>query len=182
MVCGAAVAAISRRSFWRLASCVSGGAWRIGICRDMKLNSLVIGRRARSLFVGFVVLALFSSVGCNRGPAIAQVSGKVLYKDGSVPKGGVRVVRFEPDKDTPAELRRAASGSIQPDGSFALCTKRPGDGVYCGKYHVTFAIMKGPREPISFIAEEYTNAASTPYHVTVDGDKSDLFFEIEPLK
>jgi hypothetical protein len=148
----------------------------------MKLNSMVIGRRAPLTLVGLVVLALTASVGCNRGPAIAQVSGKVLYKDGSVPKGGVRVVRFEPDKDSPEKLRRAASGSIQPDGSFALCTKRPGDGVLFGKYHVTFAIMKGPREPISFIPEKYTNAASTPYHVTVDGDKSDLFFEIEPLE
>ncbi len=118
--------------------------------------------------------------GCHRGPDVAQVSGKVLYKDGSVPKGGVRVVRFEPAADSPTGIRKGATGDIQADGSFEMMTRKPGDGVYFGKYNVTFAIMKGPRDPVSYVDEKYTRAATSPYHVTVDKDIHDLAFEIEP--
>ncbi|MGD9632918.1 MAG: hypothetical protein AB7I57_07320 [Pirellulales bacterium] len=113
---------------------------------------------------------------------MAQVSGKVLYKDGSVPKAGVRVVRFEPTDDSPAEVRRPAGGAIGDDGSFTLSTRKPGDGVYLGKYAVTFTVVKAPREPISYIKPEYTRSATTPYHVTIEGDRDDLLFEIEPLQ
>jgi hypothetical protein len=136
------------------------------------------GSRSALLTVSVVLLVL---CGCNRGPATAQVRGKVLYKDGSVPKGGVRVVRFEPAQDTTAEIRKAASGQIESDGSFQLATRVPGDGVFLGKYVVTFAVWKGPRDPTSLIEEKYTNSSTSPYHVTVDDDIDDLMFEIEPI-
>lgn len=120
--------------------------------------------------------------GCNRGRATAQVRGKVLYKDGSVPRGGVRVVRFEPAEETSAEIRKAATGHIGDDGSFELATRVPGDGVFLGNYNVTFTVWKAPREPISLVDAKYTQAATTPYQVTVDGDVDDLFFEIEPVR
>jgi hypothetical protein len=105
-----------------------------------------------------------------------------LYKDGSVPKGGVRVVRFEPADDTTAEIRRTASGQIGADGTFEMSTRVPGDGVVVGKYNVTFSVWKAPREPISLVARQYTIAATTPYQVTVDHDVTDLVFEIEPVQ
>ncbi len=92
------------------------------------------------------------------------------------------MVRFEPTRDSPALVRQAAGGSIGDDGSFVLSTRKPGDGVYLGKYAVTFTVLKAPRDPVSLVEEKYTFSATTPYHVTVDGDQSDLFFEIEPLK
>lgn len=140
-----------------------------------------IGRIRRALMLRLLaIFAILALVGCDRGPATAQVSGNVKYKDGTVPKGGVCVVRFEPAEDTTAEIRKTATGNIEPDGSFKLSTKRPGDGVYLGSYNVTFAVWKGPRDPTSLIKEIYSNSATTPYHVTVDGDQSDLSFEIEP--
>ena len=120
--------------------------------------------------------------GCNRAPAVAQVRGKVLYKDGSVPKAGVRVVRFEPTADSPAKVRQPAGGAINDDGTFELCTRKPGDGVYVGKYAVTFSVCKAPRETKSLIKDIYTRAATTPYHVTVEDDMDNLVFEIEPLR
>ncbi len=135
----------------------------------------------RIFVVAVVVASIAGLAGCNRGPATAQVSGKVLYKDGSVPKGGARVVRFEPAVDTTAPLRQPAGGNIEQDGSFELFTRKPGDGVLCGKYAVTFTIWKAPRDPVSLIKEEYTQSATTPYHVTIDHDVDDLLFEIEPL-
>lgn len=140
-------------------------------------------RLSRGLaYVLLAVPSLTFLAGCNRGSAVAQVSGKVLYKDGSVPKGGVRIVRFEPTDDSPAEIRRAAGGAIAADGSFELSTRKPGDGIYLGKYAVTFTVVKAPRDPVSLIKPEYTRAATTPYHVTIDGDRNDLVFEIEPLQ
>jgi hypothetical protein len=90
-------------------------------------------------------------------------------------------VRFEPEADTPAEARQGAGGSIGPDGSFEMCRRVPGDGVYPGKYAVTFTVCKAPRDRASLIEEKYTKSATTPYHVTIDGDVDDLFFEIEPI-
>lgn len=139
----------------------------------------LLARRHTKLLL--LSLCLVGLAGCNRRPNTAQVRGKVLYPDGSVPTGGVRVVRFEPTQDTSAEIRKGATGQIQSDGSFEMATRVPGDGVFLGKYAVTFAVWKGPRDPTSLIDEQYTNSATTPYHVTVEDDIDDLVFKIEPI-
>ena len=132
-----------------------------------------------------VVLVLFAGctiLGCSGRPETAQVRGKVLYKDGKVPKGGVCVVQFQPAADSTAIIRKAASSEIRPDGTFEAYTRKPGDGVFLGKYNVTFAVWKGPMEPVSLIANKYTKADTTPYTVEIEGDRDDLSFEIEPAK
>ena len=101
-------------------------------------------------------------------------------KDGSVPAGGVRVVQFVPASDTTAKIRKGASGEIQGDGSFTAYTRKPGDGVFLGKYAVTFSVWKSPMDSTSLIAPKFSRASTTPYHVTVDDDVSDLKFELEP--
>lgn len=101
-------------------------------------------------------------------------------KDGSVPAGGVRVVQFVPASDTTAEIRKGASGEIQDDGSFTAYTRKPGDGVFLGKYDVTFSVWKTPMDSTSLIAPKFSRASTTPYHVTVEDDVNDLKFELEP--
>lgn len=130
-------------------------------------------------FAGWLLL-VGSTWGCGRSDMV-QVSGQVLYKDGTVPKGGVCVVQFQPATDSPATIRKAASGEIREDGSFEAYTRKPGDGVIIGKYDVTFAVWKGPMQPVSLIDVKYTRAETTPYHITIDDDVSDLKFEIEPI-
>jgi hypothetical protein len=110
-----------------------------------------------------------------------QVKGKVLYKDGSVPKGGVAVVQVQPAKDSTAEVRKGATGTIGPDGTFELWTRVPGDGVYEGSYAVTFSVLKGPMDPTPLIQPKYMNPATSGYTLTVDDDKTDLTYEIEPM-
>jgi len=149
--------------------------------RNLPSNSNPICRRRRrvwGLLGAGLTIALLA--GCDRGPAVAQVSGKVVYKNGAAPKAGVSVIHFEPLKDTTAEIRQAAGGSIAADGSFELSTRKPGDGVYLGKYAVTFTVWKAPRDPVSLIKEQYTRSATTPYQITVDSDIHDLVFEVEP--
>lgn len=135
---------------------------------------------AQPLYLACVVLLVVGLIGCDRGPRMVQVSGKVLLKDGSVPKGGVRVVRFEPVSGGDDQQQRPAGGTIADDGSFVMCTRVPGDGVICGEYNVTITVWRGPRDPVSLIDETYSRSATTPYQVSVEEDKNDLFFEVEP--
>jgi hypothetical protein len=137
-------------------------------------------RSCRALLLAAALLYV-PAVGCNSRPT-AQVSGKVLYKDGSVPRGGVRIIRFEPTADTTATIRKTASSEIRDDGTFQLYTRKPGDGVILGKYSVTFSVFRGPRDRVSLIDEKYTASSTTPYQVTVEDDMEDLKFEIEPAK
>jgi hypothetical protein len=127
-----------------------------------------------------LAFAAICSVGCSDRPDAAQVGGKVLMKDGSVPQGGVRVVQFVPASDSPAEIRKGASGEIKDDGSFVAYTRKPGDGVFLGKYDVTFSVWKSAMDSTSLIDPKFSRASTTPYHVTVEEDIDDLKFELDP--
>jgi hypothetical protein len=117
--------------------------------------------------------------GCNRGPEMYHVKGHVFYKDGTVPAGAVRVVIFQPKKDSP--VRRAASASIDPDGSFEMWTKTTGDGVTKGEYDVGFTILKSPHDSTPLIKDEYATPGGAAGSITVDHNIDDLKFVIEPL-
>jgi hypothetical protein len=121
------------------------------------------------------------SLGCNRGPTMVQVRGKVLNKDGSPLKGGIRVVRFQPVEDLKTDGQRVASGEIGKDGSFELFTRRPGDGIMPGTYNVSFTVWKEQHDPVSLIQDKYTSPSTTPFkNVKVDQNRDDMNFEIEP--
>lgn len=130
----------------------------------------------RVLALSFVVGVV---AGCG-GPT-AQVSGHAKFADGSPIKGGVRTIIFAPTDDSTAEVRKAASADIADDGSFALYTRKRGDGVYKGKYAVTFMVMKNAREGGLLVPEKYTYEETTPFKIEVTGDRSDLVFELEKL-
>jgi hypothetical protein len=111
-----------------------------------------------------------------------QVGGRVQYVDGSPITGAVRVIRFQPTDDSSATIRKAASADIAADGTYTLFTRRPGDGVFRGKYAVTFSVLTQPLGGKSMIHDYYTDSRSTPFTVEVDEDKTDLDFELEKLK
>jgi hypothetical protein len=123
---------------------------------------------------------LVGSAGCGNTHPVAQLRGKINFKDSSLTNAGIRMVRFEPTADTNATIRKGASGTINDDGSFELYTRRPGDGVHFGKYAVTFAFYRGAMDQRPLIPAKYTSAATTPYKIVVDSDRDDLSFEIEP--
>ena len=118
--------------------------------------------------------------GCGKSHPVAQVRGKVVFKNGSMPNAGIRMVRLEPAADTTAAIRKGASGSVNDDGAFEIYTLRPGDGVYLGKYAVTFTFLKSFTEQKQMIDKKYTTAATTPYHLNVERDTDDLEYELEP--
>lgn len=131
---------------------------------------------------GLGLVLLLAVCGCQHKPEMAQVRGKVLYKDGSVPHGAACVIRFQPTDNSTATIRKGASGNIGPDGSFTAWTRIPGDGVYLGEYGVSFAVLSNPTDPRSSLLQpKYSSPETTGFKVTVDGDVDDLKFEIEPL-
>src|SRR4051812_1906437 len=74
--------------------------------------------------VAVLVLALAGGTGCDRGPALYPVHGKVVYGDGSPVKGGA--IMFELI-DNPANVM--SQGTIDnTTGGFALMTYKEGDG------------------------------------------------------
>jgi hypothetical protein len=137
---------------------------------------------ARGWRNAFTWLALALGVACVAGcggRTTYQVTGRVQYNDGSPITGGVRVIRLEPTDDTTAEIRKVASGTIAPDGTFEMFTRKPGDGVIAGKYWVTFTVMDKPMGGKLLIPPKYTTVDGTPFDIVVDDDKSDLLYELE---
>src|SRR5262245_26144721 len=120
--------------------------------------------------------------GCSERPPTAQVTGRVMYKDGSVPQSEVCVVRFEPTAESKAPIKKAATGDIARDGSFEMYTRKPGDGVFLGNYSVTFSVWKDRETPESLIVEKYTKADATPYKIKVEQDVDNLVYELEPIE
>jgi hypothetical protein len=143
--------------------------------RDAKLPSAFVELIAMIFIVG-------SLGGCDDRPATAQVRGRVMYRDGSVPQSEVCVVRFEPTADSKAPIKKVASGEIERDGSFEMHTRKFGDGVFLGNYAVTFSVWKDRETPESLIAEKYTKARTTPYTIQVEKDVDNIVFEIEPVE
>jgi hypothetical protein len=124
--------------------------------------------------------SVLSLTGCG-GRETYQVSGRVQYKDGSPITGGTRLIRFEPTADTTAEVRTTASGMIEPDGTFEMFRRKPGDGMIPGKYAVTFTVMDKPLGGKSLIPHQYTTSDETPFEIVVDDDKTGLLYELDKL-
>ena len=134
-----------------------------------------------SLFLLILVPCLVVAGGCKGGKQMVHVRGKVTYKDGSIPKASLAIVRFTPAENTTAEVKKGATGPIDAEGNFEMYTMKPGDGVYVGDYVVTFLLLKDAmNQNSSVIAQKYTTPMSPPYKITVDGNKDDLHYEIEP--
>jgi hypothetical protein len=126
--------------------------------------------------------SIAATIGCGSSRDTVNVSGAVKYKDGSPITGGVRFIRFEPTDESTATVRKAASSEIATDGTFDLFTRKPGDGVFRGRYAVNFTVMTGATGGKSLIDPKYESPATTPYVVDVTEDMTDLVYELEPRK
>jgi hypothetical protein len=119
----------------------------------------------------FIALAL---TGCGRGKPHVPVTGTVKYADGSVPKGVIASITFQPASAGPES--KGASSTINPeDGSFELSTVQPGDGALPGDYVVTLNILDAYPRGKSVVPEKYRKVAETPLKATVDVDGDNVF-------
>jgi len=121
-----------------------------------------------------IVLVMCGALGCGSVDEALQVGGTVKFADGSPVTGESATVVF-----MPTTSGQGASGSIEPDGSFELMTKQPGDGVQPGQYKVVLKVFKNYREQILAVPEKYGDETITPLEATVDEEHTHFDFVIE---
>ncbi|HJZ54748.1 MAG TPA: hypothetical protein VKE74_07295 [Gemmataceae bacterium] len=80
---------------------------------------------------GAAVVLAAATAGCESGPKLYPVRGKLTYEDGK-PVGGARSVMFQ-SADDPACV---ASGDLEPDGSFELYHISGKPGTVAGTHKV----------------------------------------------
>ena len=126
------------------------------------------------------LVSVSTLLGCGKsGPSMGKVSGKVLFSDGTVPQGGVAVIRFEVAPGSTAEKRKAADSDIQSDGSYSITSMKPGDGAFYGEYKVVFTVLNSYRAGKSLVEKKFTEASSTPFECVIDSPSKVLDFTIE---
>lgn len=124
-----------------------------------------------SLATIFCAGLVVSATGCNRGPEMAAVTGKVNYNGQPLQFGSVT---FQPTRGQPAR------GEIQSDGTFQLSTFSRGDGAFVGSHKVKIAcyesqnpaFVKGP-------GEQRLGRSLIPVKYTLF-DQSGLTAEVKP--
>lgn len=125
-----------------------------------------------------VLLLAIALTGCGVGDPHVPVTGTVKYSDGSVPKGDIATITFQPASAGPGA--KGASGAIGDDGSFSLQTLKPGDGALPGDYRVTVHVMQGYPHGKSVVADVYTKPGTTPLKATVEASGENRYdFTIE---
>jgi hypothetical protein len=118
--------------------------------------------------------------GCNRGPKMVPVAGKVIYNGRPLEFG---VVMFQPPSGQPAQ------GQIQPDGTFTLSTYRLNDGAVVAKHKIRIACyesmrpgtVKGPGEQSlgePLVPEKYTLFDQSGLTADVDENHKEFTFEL----
>ena len=78
-------------------------------------------------------------VGCNRGPDLAPVSGRVTYNGKAV---GHMLINFTPLGETGGN---GAVGCTDADGRYSLLDARGDKGAYVGEYQVSFYPTASPQ-------------------------------------
>ena len=142
--------------------------------RDVELSSFKDFMGLTSRWMSVLSLSALCG-GCGSSDGRLGVEGTVKHVDGSIPKGETAQIWFEPVAEG-----RAASGTIESDGSFIMMTQSPGDGVAPGQYKVVLKVWKNYRRQSPAVPKEYTDASTTPLEATVDDDNVHFDFVVNP--
>ena len=141
-----------------------------GAERELGSERLIGVRHAGAGCLALPLAAMLLLAGCDSGRPVYPVHGRVVFEDGTPMVDGT--VEFESIEDE--RTRVNASGEIQPDGSFTLTTREPGDGAVEGKHR---AIVVPPL-PVDTATGR---AARSPIHPKYRSyETSGLVFEVSP--
>ncbi len=139
------------------------------------------------IVLGLAFAAVLTGCGGSAPFAIAPVSGKVTYDDGSLIPGDRIVIRLIPEdvKAVGKDVPSAAMGEVNPvDGTFAgLTTVKFQDGAIPGKHKVVVEAFKkdpsGNPAPSDAIPEKYRSAATTTLTQEIPGGgKRDIHIQV----
>lgn len=133
-------------------------------CDLFRISKFVL----RVSFLAFLPIAL-TSCGSSDPFAYVEVSGKVIYDDGTpIPADSIRLT-FVPQSEALDEKTHARPGVAEvnvADGTFSVVTSRKhGDGIVPGKHKVTVVALDATQTPTDAIPSEYATAANTPLEV-----------------
>ena len=120
-----------------------------------------------------VLLLALVLAGCGKGDLRVPVTGTVKFSDGSVPKGDMATITFQPTSGGSAA--KGASSTIAEDGAFSRRTLKPRDAAFPRDYQVTVQVMQGYPRGNSLVADNFTKASNTPLKATVDASKENHF-------
>lgn len=120
------------------------------------------------------LLLLILASGCSKHSDLVQVTGTVKNADGSPLVFEAGSVNFQA-----MEGAGHATGSVQPDGSFTMMTKKPGDGVKPGRYKVAVQLWKSYSKLIPAAAKKYADPMASPLEATVDAGHTHFDFIVE---
>lgn len=142
-------------------------------------------KRLYSAELTIYVTLLLVSMGCiGCGPdsdGRVSVTGSVRYDDGSPVVGEAASVVFQPDSSSSNPGVRAASGRIEPDGTFELMTQKQNDGAHVGDYKVLVKVWKdyASQTPAPEVPKDYRDFDTTPLQATVSQEARHFDFVIE---
>jgi hypothetical protein len=119
------------------------------------------------------LLMALTGCGSSASTPVFAVNGKVLLANGK-PLAAGRVTFVSTDGQLPE-----VSGEIQPDGSFSLTSRSPGDGAAPGEYKVRVepAGRKDPRRRKPVFPVKYVDEDSSGLVVTVRAEAN----QVEPF-
>jgi hypothetical protein len=124
----------------------------------------------RALLFLNVLILLLGELGCNRGPQVAPIEGKVTYNGKPLTFGSVML---QPRQGQPAVAE------IQSDGSFRLSTMKPNDGAIVGIHKIRVACYESQRNPGQIGGEQMLGKLLIPEKYTFF-DQSGLAVEVLP--
>ncbi|MBN1393698.1 MAG: hypothetical protein JW959_01520 [Pirellulales bacterium] len=123
------------------------------------------------------VLCLMLAAGCEHGPEVVPVEGRITYGGGPWPKPGV--VYFLPVESAAGSSLRPAWAKFDTNGRFFATSFREGDGLVPGKYLASVECwekppsMSDPTPPVNLVPERFRSAQTSGLEFTVDpGRKS----------
>jgi hypothetical protein len=120
----------------------------------------------------FFLLLTSSIAGCDRGPKLYPVQGKVSY-EGNAPEGASVV--FAP---VDGDHSKSASGKVQADGSYELETYPHGKGAFPGEYHVTVTWFTGnareQENPVNKLPQKYATTQTSGLTASVKEGNNEI--------
>lgn len=125
------------------------------------------------LWAVFVLAATALFVGCDRGPKIVPVAGRVTIDGQPVTRG---FVRFVPDGARPAY------GEIDAQGRFQLTTTDiDNDGAIVGEHQVEIIAKEFPNQTSTkwLIPKRYADLATSDLKVTITEPTANLELKLE---
>jgi hypothetical protein len=135
-------------------------------CLSMRRHNL----HMFALSAVYLVACCGCGVSSGQSAPLLPVKGTVTCKGKPVTKG---MIRFEPDG-----YGRAATGQLQPDGSFVLGTFKEGDGVIAGAHQVA---ISGVAKPLADdrALKKYFSLKTSGLTAEVDKEHTEFTFDLK---